>query len=316
MVRTQASGNIMAAEKIPVGGTIAHAYSFTFGNILNNIGAIWIPFAVFWLMLYILPMVVPDGALIEGARAGSVSVGLSFSLSLLFMLFFWLIASAQTAGLSKEAFGLRRGNAFLQFPFGAAAWRILGNVVVYLLVMFVIYLALSILIYLIAKLFGIAGTDVDAMSTGARVMRAILGLAFLCALIYVSTRLWFFIAPVSVAQHQVSLIKTWELSKGNFWRIFAILFVLFIPFLIVDGILFYKIFGPIFDAVQEGVTADDMAGPAQEAANNIRYLVENWWFLGYPLAFAHTLLTTAFYSGASAYAFRAVTRSDNAAEVF
>lgn len=306
----------MAAEKIPVGGTIAHAYSFTFGNILNNIGAIWIPFAVFWLMPYLLRLVGPHGALIEETRAGSVPVGLSFLLFLLFILFFVLIASAQTAGLSKEAFGVRRGNAFLQFPFGAATWRIMGNVVVFLLVMFVLYLALSILAYLIAKLFGIAGNDIDAMSTGQRVLRTILGLAFLGGLIYMSIRLWFFIAPVSVAQRQVSLIKTWELSKGNFWRIFAVLFVLFIPFLIVDGILFYKVFGPILDALQEGMTADELTGPEQEVANNIRYLADNWWFLGYALAFLHTLLTTAFYSGASAYAFRAVTRSDNAVEVF
>jgi hypothetical protein len=30
-------------NKIPVGGTIAHAYRFTFGNIFNNFGAIWVP---------------------------------------------------------------------------------------------------------------------------------------------------------------------------------------------------------------------------------------------------------------------------------
>ncbi len=305
----------MAAEKIPVGGTIAHAYRFTFGNIINNIGAIWIPFAVFWLMPYLLRAVSP-GAFVEESRVGSVPAGWSLLISLLFIFFFLLIVSAQTAGLSKEAFGLRRGNAFLQFPFGAATWRILGSVVVYLLVMFVIVIAVSILINLAARPFGIVGDNVEAMSTGQRALRVILGLAVQCALIYMSVRLWFFIAPVSVAQNQVSLIKTWELSKGNFWRIFAVLFVLFIPFVIADGILLYKVFGPIIDAVQLGARGDELNGPAQQAVDNIQYLADNWWVLGYLLAFLHTLVATAFYSSASAYAFRAVTRSDSAVEVF
>ncbi len=46
-------GEIMA-EKIPVGGTIARAYGFAFGNIVNNLGMIWIPVVILWAAAYFL----------------------------------------------------------------------------------------------------------------------------------------------------------------------------------------------------------------------------------------------------------------------
>ena len=38
--------------KIPVGATIARAYGFAFGNIVNNLGMIWIPVAILYGLLF------------------------------------------------------------------------------------------------------------------------------------------------------------------------------------------------------------------------------------------------------------------------
>src|ERR1700733_13348015 len=46
-------GAIMAA-KIPGGAPVAHAYGFAFGNIVNNLGMIWIPVALLWTATYFL----------------------------------------------------------------------------------------------------------------------------------------------------------------------------------------------------------------------------------------------------------------------
>ena len=41
------------AHKVPVGGTIAHAYGFAFGNIVNNLGAMWIPAAIMYAIAFV-----------------------------------------------------------------------------------------------------------------------------------------------------------------------------------------------------------------------------------------------------------------------
>ena len=40
-------------NKIPVGRTIAHSYGFAFGNIVNNLGAIWMPVAILYALYFL-----------------------------------------------------------------------------------------------------------------------------------------------------------------------------------------------------------------------------------------------------------------------
>jgi hypothetical protein len=40
-------------NKIPVGATVARAYGFAFGNIVNNLGAIWIPATILYVLTFL-----------------------------------------------------------------------------------------------------------------------------------------------------------------------------------------------------------------------------------------------------------------------
>src|SRR5947199_4677093 len=127
------------ADKVPVGATIARAYRFAFGNIVDNLGAIWIPVVLLWIAAYffLTPYTRAVAQLVSGGPPGfqgwmPVVLGA-------FVLMFALV-TAQIAALTKEALGLRTGSAFLQFPFGAPAWRLLFTYLLFVLAMVAIYI--------------------------------------------------------------------------------------------------------------------------------------------------------------------------------
>src|SRR5665213_2030581 len=118
------------AGKIPVGATIEHAYRFAFGNIVNNLGAIWIPAVLLWLGSYLFfqPRMLAVTQMSHNDPQAMLRMFPTFGL---FFIGVFVLMTCQIAALTKEALGLRSGNAFVQFPFGAAAWRLLAAYLLY-----------------------------------------------------------------------------------------------------------------------------------------------------------------------------------------
>src|SRR5262245_25078477 len=129
--------------KIPVGTTIARAYGFAFGNIVNNLGMIWLPVAILYGLLFYF-----HGAYMNAMTAfmsrdmGQIQRALPFFFAGYAIMF--VLLTAQVAALTKEAMGLRKGSAWLQFPFGAGMWRLLIGYIALFLVCIVLYFALII----------------------------------------------------------------------------------------------------------------------------------------------------------------------------
>jgi hypothetical protein len=307
------------AGKIPFGATVARAYSFAFGNIVNNLGMIWIPVVILWVANYFLQKPYLEATM--GAAGNPQALFAAMPLMFLYFAISFVLVAAQVAALTKEALGLRTGSAFLQFPFGAGTWRLLAAFFLYFIVMIVVY---------VAVLFGsllLAGLTV-AFSGGhggaaARVMGFIVFGAVVfavCALIYIATRLSFFLAPVAVAEHKVSLIRAWQLSARNFWRIFAVFLILFLPFFVLELIFFYMFFGPkFFMPPHPGMTPQEIMAHAQHQQEIVRQMtqkMQSYWFVVYPVGVAVALILYGLYAGAVAYAYRAVTHQDNSQEVF
>jgi len=48
---------------------------------------------------------------------------------------------------------------------------------------------------------------------------AVAALAGLCAAVWITLRLVFFVPPVVVAEERIDLPRAWMLSRQNFWRI-------------------------------------------------------------------------------------------------
>ena len=119
-----------------------------------------------------------------------------------------------------------------------------------------------------------------------------------------------------VAEHKVSLIRPLELGNVNFWRMFAVILSILIPFMVVEGAVFWTVYGSsLIPPIHSGVTQEELNAfsvhQRQMLANS-----QQWWFITYPLGLLIGLIFYGLFSGASAFAYRALTASDNSAEVF
>src|ERR1700755_2149910 len=139
------------ANKIPVGSTISHAYGFAFGNIVNNLGAIWIPVAILWVLTYFFQQDYWNAAIVMGDPRTMVQAMPTMAAAVAVV---FVLITAQIASLTKEALGLRTGSAFLQFPFGGDTWRLIGSYLLFFLVISLIYLLIAIVAAVLGGVLG------------------------------------------------------------------------------------------------------------------------------------------------------------------
>jgi hypothetical protein len=296
--------------KIPVGATVTRAYRFAFMNIVNNLGAIWLPVVLLWVvsLFLFLPLTnaTPQIANDPGALLRLAPRFILFGFAAL------VLVTAQVAPLTKEALGLRTGNAFLQFPFGAATWRLLASYLLLCLAIVAVYVAI-----LIATLIGGLALGLAASSGKGAATTLVVGIvgflgivAAFCAIIYIVVRLSFLIAPVVVAERRISLMRAWLLTHGNFWRIFIILLSVVIPFIILDFAYIYAIYGAnIFPPVSALGSAQALSGwqthQQQSALVTMRWSQQHWYIV-YPLGLFFGLILYGLFAGISVFAYRSL----------
>jgi hypothetical protein len=289
--------------RVPVGRTIAHSYGFAFGNIVNNLGAIWMPVAILYALYFLFAKQYMAAVLQIGTHdPGSMFAALPVLLGAAVVVFLLLVP--QIAALAREALGLRTGSAFLQFPFGADTWRLTGAYLLFYVVLIVLY----VLLIICSLVLGIA-----ARSLGGQVPPAALGLIglavalfVLCAIFYITVRMSFLLPPVVVAEKKISLIRTWELTKGNFWRLLAIIVVLLLPFLIAEIAYIHFVFGntllPPLHGTPEQI--DAFMRHQQEINRHVMAWTQQYWFIYFPVSLLISLIALGMFSAAAAFSYR------------
>jgi len=120
----------------------------------------------------------------------------------------------------------------------------------------------------------------------------------ICATIYVFVRLYFVLAPVTVAEEQISLGRGWQLTAKNFWRIFLVLLATVGPIFLIIMIAEAVIVGP--DAMMSGADAGFAATAArmEKMRPHLPML--------YGLSFVLSPFLFGLLMGASAFAYRAL----------
>jgi hypothetical protein len=227
-------------NKIPVGATISGAYGFAFADFLSVLGIAWLPHVIYALLIagiiYGLAPGLP-GQVMRGEFDASMFYTLRRIIGLI-----WLVGvvvqAMVTVGLQKKALGEMPGATFFYFSLGAPVWRMIGAT----------FLALLAYIFIVAITVGVT----VALAIAATKFVAHFGVAIAIVLgviatfwaIYAAVRLFFFLPAVVVAEEQIGLIRSWELGGGNFWRIFAVVFVVFVPVAIGFGIIENILIGP------------------------------------------------------------------------
>lgn len=220
-------------NKIPPGKTIAYAYTFTLTHLGTIIGLAWLPLVIS-AVLQFLPYAVwssqlsaPDGAAMQGREALE---GLATGLLIL------LLNAIIFVPVVRQALGLRQGTALVHFRLGAPEFRLFGALLLFFLVMTMFLFALRILEYL-AGILPFRGPFLGGLA-----VLIVLGASL--AFFYAILRLGFLILPVTVAEEQVSLIRGWALTQGNFWRILVVALAVAVPLAIAYGIIVVAIIGP------------------------------------------------------------------------
>jgi len=198
-------------NKLPVGRTIIDAYGFTFTQLGTIIGLIWFPMVLSTLLNF-LPELADGYADVNQPVASQVE-GLAVTLLTL------LLSAIMYVAVARQALGLRQGAAVFHFALGQPEFRVYGALLV-------LYFLFGVAVLVLA----------EAMSIGGMVSAAaaVLALPALFLIIYVAIRIGFLLVPAIVTENRIDFAAVWALSKGNFWRIFAVVLAIAVPLFLIE----------------------------------------------------------------------------------
>jgi hypothetical protein len=233
-------------DKIPVGRTIAQSYGFAFGRYFTLLGILWLPLLVSCAMTYYFRVPLMEGMAAQAHNGGVAEFASQFQrINLLIQLVGLLLFAVISVGITKEVLGLRTGWRFFYAGFGAAELRVIVGYFALLLlfIVFVVIFAVG-----VAVLAAIAGAAMKgAASPVARPFVALaivlIGFGFWLFLVYASVRMTFLFLPVTVAERRIGILRSWELTKGNFWRIFGIGIIVLAPLIVLSIAFAMQILG-------------------------------------------------------------------------
>ena len=234
-------------NKIPVGRTISSAYAFTFGHVGAVIGLIWLPLLIYYVGRFFIvnyaQSIAAAGDPTSSGRAVLVLIG------------FWFVSVFFTAiigvAVTRQVLTPKEGNILVYIGFGQAEFNYFLSLLAVFAVMLAVYIIIAIVAAIVGGIVGAfaaaaggaAGADKGLLVAAVVVPVAALSLA---ALVYVGIRLMFLVAPVTLTEGKVDLIRAWQLARGNFWRMLGIVLVTVGPIVIVAQLAFAAIVGPAY----------------------------------------------------------------------
>jgi hypothetical protein len=276
-------------NKIPVGKTISFAYTFAFGSLGTIIGLVWLPLVILTLLNFLPGMAGASGDPASQSPVTRLSEGIgSLAVFLLSALLYAVIYTAVT----RQALGLRRGSATIHFALGMPEFRMFGAVLVLIAVTFVLLTTYFLVVVMLASAR-------NPMLDVAAVAFAVIGGL---ALVYALVRLSFLLIPVTVAEDQVSLLRSWTLSSGNFLRIFAVLMGVAVPIIAVFA-------GSAFALMAKDLLAPIPASVMNNQAALVQHLTDIFSRHGPELIGLQLVLapfSLGLNLGSSAFAYRAI----------
>ncbi len=231
-------------SKVPVGASIAHAYTFLFGRFFQILGTAWVPALLYGLGYFVFltampvhkPIAAPDGA----AMAVAAVLGVAFFLA---------IRSVLGISLTQEALGVRKDLTLAHFVIGPRELRLFFGYLRFYIVFVVLYAAVLTISFGAAFAAGKYGARLlPAMAFGGKPIAvwAALALTIVLAIWFALSmlRLVFLLAPVASAEHRTRISRAWVLTRGSSLRILIVYICTFLPAVIAFGVAFYYLVGP------------------------------------------------------------------------
>lgn len=217
--------------KIPFERTIAGAYRFVFANIVSIVGIGWFPFllvglSAIGLVYAILPQF--NELLVTGqdkwSQAQLVPAVFSMSGAIFLIVILLILATAMVnVGIMRKALGQHPGPVFVFFSLGSQVWRMIGAYFLLMLLAWGVLLAFVIGIGCVSYLLSRISPTVQVLGT-----TLLAGASFIWG-IYAAVRVQFFLPAIVVAENHIGIRRSWNLGRGNFWRILGILLLVTLP---------------------------------------------------------------------------------------
>jgi hypothetical protein len=227
-------------NKLPVRETIRSAYQFTFAQLGTIIGLIWAPMVVIAVLRF-LPYGMGDTHL--SADQNPSAVGAAALRGIVFALASVLLYASVNVAVVRQALGLRKGPALIHFAMGRAEFRMAGAMLV---------LSLIVVVLLVLSVFAMLASAAVGAALGDAVLSGLFGASvFLlgaCIVLAAIVRLGFLVVPITVVENKISFERGWLLTKGNFWRISSVLFVVTLPVVAIE-------FAAVFSLVGKDIVA-------------------------------------------------------------
>jgi hypothetical protein len=210
-------------------------------------------------------------------------------------LVFMIVGAMIQVGLLRKALGLHPGPVFIYFSLGAPVWRMIGA----MLLLFVIFIGIALGEVAVGFIvYGLAHSFVAA--PGSYWIVGIAVFFLFCFYFYAMVRVSYFVPVIVVAEGHIGIGRAWELARGSFWRIVAIMLVISLAVNIVASMISTAI-APSF-MVSFGQQTD----PAEVWRQFVAHMAAFGPLLGI-VYFLQIVLLYGLHAGAAANAYRAVT---------
>lgn len=299
-------------NKIPVTRTIAEAFRFTFAGLEKVIGLIWLPVVTLTIGGYFVTAPLVRGMATAMQTGNLAQEGPMMATIFLFDLVSLVLVSVIAVAIAREILNPLKRPVFLRFALGATEFRLVGALIglyVLLIVFAVVWVLLSFgLGYLLDSVVP-SGAGVAAAGFQRTVAFAVLvGLLLSPVLLYLMLRLSFFVVPSVVMDGKFGIERSWQLSKGNFWRILGITLAIGLPIVAVwvameVGVLGWDVLNPHFELI------GNKAAQMQHSVEQMQRTSDNL-----PLLMGLNFLLAPFTNGllfsAPAFAFKALSEAD------
>ncbi len=212
--------------RVPVVATIRDAYVFTAANLGGIIGLIWIPMVLVTILGFFSFQRYYNAVIEAMASGATATLGPTMLMMLGYIIAALLLHGMMYVAVVQLALGTRSAPTWAHFAFGAEEWR-----------MFRAFLAfVGLLLALVIPILVIGTAATGAGGTPGPVMAGLVLLVY-GVLILAVPRFLALLPAIAVAENVPVLRRAWQLSAGNFWRLLAILAGIFIPMLILMGLV-------------------------------------------------------------------------------
>jgi hypothetical protein len=302
-------------EKIPVGQTIAQAYGFAIREFPKILGVTWAPLAV----AIALGLMITPGFIGNHINPNDEDAMTRFSMQMapVLVLILLPIRAMIATGVTELALGMRQGVTFVYFSVGMSIWRFIASWILVVVAMVVLLVATAIVGGILIVLGGMALGHVlhgaNAEISGVLAAAAFLLFSYGVA-IFLAARLTFFIPAVVVAERKIDLARVWQLSHGNFWRIFLIALAIVIPVAVILAVELIAMYGAdavlhffsLFASATHGASASAVQAQFQAWSETVREKSLAVWPCNAVFQLLFGTLTYGLFYGASAFAYRAI----------